>query len=161
MALLVGLQVSKPDGQFLLNDHSAYLKPFQYYLHFFSPRLACAHWTGSLVIFQTDGVYFLLRTLAQALPQAWSLFLAIFQFINVFPVLQGLLTPRPSLTASCFGDYLLSGTTGSPGCTSHVALLRTPICGYTFFCETCVLHILMQVYTHIAMRCFFFCLPRP
>lgn len=98
MALLVGLQVSKPDGQFLLNDHSARLKPFQYYLHFFFFRLAYAHWTGSLVIFQTDGVYFLLRTLAQALPQAWSLFLAIFQFINVFPVLQGLLTPRPSLT---------------------------------------------------------------
>lgn len=35
MALLVGLQVSKPGGQFLLNDHSAHLKPTQYYLHFF------------------------------------------------------------------------------------------------------------------------------
>lgn len=114
------------------------------------------HWTSSLVIFQTDGIYFLLRTLAEALPQAWSLFLAVFQFIHVFPVLQVLLTPRLSLTASCFGDYLLSGTTGSSGCTSHVALLRTPICVYTYFCETCILPILTQVYTHIAMRCFFF-----
>lgn len=69
VALLVGLQDSKPAGQFLLSDHSAHLKPTQYYLRFFFfSWLAYPHWTGPLVTFQTNGIYFLLRTLAKAQP---------------------------------------------------------------------------------------------